>query len=347
MPTLRTLGDSVAVGLNASDHAHSWSALLAANFGMTESDLGVAGTQVIDQCTPTGSQCYLGTGIPTTDRWAWLTGYNDMRSFGGDANGLETYTRTLRSAIAWISRAPADCKQADNVAWTYVGTWQILALSNVVTCFSSTANDTATISVTGTAITVAYLSRFGLTGGVFTIKIDGTVVATVDSAFGSASGFGGTTIVPMALRFAGLLPGAHTVVITIGAGGTSQVCFVAGNGETTKPVVNVCGCLRMTPTGYAAGSPYNKGSDAAAALYDAAAQQICLDAVSDGRDVRYSAVNNFYNPANISGDNVHPNDAGHAQIFSAFSGAQNQIVTAVSLPLYISHNIRNRRRRVN
>lgn len=314
------LGDSITVGLNATSHSKAWSALFAAYLRLIESDLAIGGTQIIDQCKPIGSQCYRGTSIPTTDRWAWLTGYNDMRAFGTNANGLETYTRTLRSAIAWISRAATDCKQGSNVGWAFAGSsWQILSLGNLDTAFSNHAGDTATITVTGTAITFSYMSHFGLgDGGLFTIAIDGTTVATVDSAFGSVSGFGGTTYVPMALRFSGLSAGAHTVRMTIGAGGYSQLCFVTGSGEVTRPIVNICGCLKMTPAGYAAGSPYNSGSNSAADLYNAAASQICTDARSDGRDVRYAAVNNFYNSANISNDLVHPNDVGHDQIATAF-----------------------------
>ena len=318
--TIRTLGDSITVGLNSTSHALSWSGLFSSYLAMTESDLGVAGTQIIDQCFPPAAQCYLGVSIPTKDRWAWLTGYNDMRDFGTGADGLETYRRPLRSGIAWISRSATDCKQGSNGGWAFAGaSWQLITVGNLDTAFSNNAGDTATISVTGTAITFSYISHFGLgDGGLFTIKIDGVTVATVDSAFGSSSGFGGTTYVPMALRFSGLSPGAHTVVMTIGAGGFSQVCFVTGNGEATKPVVNVCSCLKMTPAGYATGTPYNNGSSFAADLYDSAALQICLDAKADGRDVRYANPNDFYNVNNISTDLVHPNDPGHRQIFNAF-----------------------------
>lgn len=249
-----------------------------------------------------------------------------MRYFGTDANGLETYRRTLRAALAWISRAPADCKQASNGAWTFTGSWSATTVNGLDTKYSSTSGDTASISATGTAVTLAYVSHFGLgDGGTFSVKIDGvTVASSVDTDFGSSSGFGSgspTRYVPMALRFAGLSAGSHTVLITLTSSAVVQVAFVTGSGEATAPEVRVGGPLKMNSTGYSSNSPYNNGTDAVVATYTATIKTLLRDGIADGRLMKWADVNSFYTPADVSGDNVHPDNAGHVDIENAFLAA--------------------------
>ena len=327
--TLRTAGDSVTFGYNATNPSLRWPNKLAEYLGLPLWNLALPSSQIVDQTTTDRAsdrnEIYLGDTVRTDDVWAWLTGYNDMRYFGTDANGLETYQRTLRAGVAWISRAYADCFQANHGGWAYTGTWTSASVCGLVTKYSNTSGDIAQISVTGTAVTVAWISRFGLDdGSTFTIKIDGATVATVDSNFGSDSGYqAGASLrsryAPMALRFDGLAAGAHTVTLTLTSAGYTQVAFVTGNGEATQPKVMLGGPLKMTAGGYASSSPYNAGSDTAVANYAAAIQDVVADAVADGRDVTYIDVNLFYTPAaDVDTDLIHPTNQGHAHIFDAF-----------------------------
>lgn len=330
LETLHAVGDSIAEGQNASSAANEWATLFAADLGYVLSNNAVGGTQIVDQTSDDRSgarnQVYLGTSIPTYDAWSWLIGYNDMRYFGTDADGLEAFTRVFRSGIAWMSRAASDCKQASDAGWTFSGAWTDVTVNGLDTSYSSTSGDTASISVSGTAVTVAYISRWGIAdGGTFSVTIDGNLVAaSVDTNFGENSGYGGgslTRYAPMALRFDGLAAGSHTVLLTLTSSAVVQVAFVTGSGETETPTVYAGGPLKMNSTGYSSYSPYNLGSDAAVAAYAGAIRSVLIDAVADGRDVKYADVNAYYSITEVDTDNVHPADTGHDHIRDAFVAA--------------------------
>lgn len=331
--TLRAVGDSITVGTASSNGNLAYSSLVTAKLGYTQSDLALASTQIVDQCTSNAgasNQVYLGTSLPATDMWVWLTGYNDMRYFGTDATGLETYKRTLTSAVAWISRKASDCKQTgSDAAWTLTGSWTQVIINGLTTSYSASSGDSASIVLNGTAITLSYMSHFGLgDGGTFSVKIDGvTVNASVDTDFGSLSGFAAssTTSVPMALRFGGLAPGNHTLLVTLTSSAVVQLCFACGNAggsNAVTPRVFLAPSLKMISSAYGANSPYNKGSDAAVALYGTTVELIVRDAKADNREVYFADVNKYYSVSNgLSGDSVHPNDIGHAQIYNAILNA--------------------------
>lgn len=347
--TLHTVGDSVTAGLNASDAAHRWANLVNVSLDGVLSNNAVSATQLVDETSDSQNanrnQIYLGTSIPIVDVWAMELGYNDMRYFGTDSNGIETFKRLLRSAVAWVSRIATDCYQMSNGAWTMVGSWSSLTINGLATKYSSTVNDTASISVTGTAVTVAYISHFGLgDGGTFEVKIDGNIVAaSIDTDFGSSSGYGGgspTQYAPMALRYGGLSAGAHTVLITVKSAAVVQLAFVTGNGEASVPDVRVGGPLKMNVTGYASNSPYNAGSDAAVTAFENTVKSVLADALTDGRLAKWADINAYYNISEVDTDNVHPADAGHAAIAQAFLNAA--VTTGGSVPV-ITNCCRQRR----
>jgi lysophospholipase L1-like esterase len=69
-------------------------------------------------------------------------------------------------------------------------------------------------------------------------------------------------------------------------------------------------CLRMRPAAYALYPPFDRGSDAAVVAINAV-----IHAMTGVRHVAASAA---FDPLNTIADQVHPNDAGHAQIAVAF-----------------------------
>lgn len=322
-------GDSITFGQGASNNGHRWSTLYATSQVLAESNRAVSATQIVDQTSTSvavnRNQIYQTLGVSASDVRAWLTGYNDVRFFGTDANGMETYKRVLRSAVAWMSRQVSDCKQGSTGAFS--GSWTTTVINGVSTKFSSTIGNTATYVVSGRSVTLSYLSHFGAAdGGTFSVTIDGVVMQTgIDTNFGSSSGYGGaspTLYAPMALRWNSLSPGPHTVVVTVTSAAIVQVCFVCGANEAVTPLVVLCGPLKMNATGYAAGSPYNNSSDYAVWLYSQAIKDIVTDANRDGRRVHYGETNDYYQIANVGGDNIHPADAGHDQIYKSFVSAR-------------------------
>jgi len=326
LDTLRGVGDSITEGSNASSAANRWlnlyHAALATN---TLVNGGVGGTQIVDQTTDDRSsarnQTYL-TGVTPTDYWAMFTGYNDLRYHGTNATALAQYERSLRAAIAWMSRTTANIKQASDAAWTYSASWSAATICNIGTKFRSASGATASISVSGTAITVAYVNRWGLAdGGTFTVTIDGTLVGTIDTNVGSSSGYGGASPSRyniQAERYAGLSSGSHTVEIATTSAGTVQLAFVCGTGDTDKPAVRIGAPIKMASDGYTSNSPYNNGSDVAVEMYSTVIRKLVYEARLDGRDVKFADSNTYFTLANMDTDKVHPTDAGHVQLKDAF-----------------------------
>lgn len=322
--TARAIGDSITAGSGASDSDHRWSTLVCAAHGYTETNNASPATQIIDQVSVTSGQVFRYV-VAADSLSLWLSGYNDLRYFGTDADGLETYTRTLRAALAWLCRLPDDIKQVGDAEWTYVGTWTTAPLAfDIDTKYTATHGDHASVIVTGTAVTIAYRARFA-DGGMMSVTIDGVLKDTIDTSFGSPSGYGGgtTTNVAMARRYGGLSSGSHTVLLTLtSADGTyAHVYFVTGNGETTHVPAYIGAPPKMAI--YNSNAPYDQGSDAAVAAYTSAIQAACAECVADGAGrVKCVPVNDYYVTASdISDDQVHPKDTGHQHIADAFAAS--------------------------
>lgn len=331
------VGDSVAAGSNATTTENQYRSLVAANYGATVFGTPVGSTQIVDQVTSDGAgrnQVFFTTGYSPDDYWTWMAGYNDMRYHGTNATALETFARCLRAAVAWISRMPDQCKQTSHADWSFTGTWSTSTQANLATRFSSTASDSATVTVDGTAVTLCYMGRWGLgDGATVNVTIDGTSVGSIDTNLGISSGYGGgspTRFALMAVRFAGLSAGAHTVQITIASAGVAQLAFVCGTGTATTPDVRLSGPLKMASAGYSSSSPYNQGSDAAVALYAAAVESIAAEAAADGRKVRYIDINDYWTISNMDTDLVHPTNAGHVQLADAFIAAEQPLIESIT-----------------
>jgi hypothetical protein len=222
--------------------------------------------------------------------------------------------------------------EANNGGWTdTVGSWSQSQLSNALfTRYTSTNGNATQISVTGTSITVGYISRFGLgDGGTLTVKVDGNTQGTIDTSFGTASNFnnggaGAARYVPMAIRYTGFSAGSHTVNISLTSATNTigQIVFVCGNFEGAGPSVYLCGPYKLA--NYNVSPPYNNGSDAAVDAYLAAVKAIRDEAVADGRNVFFcNTMEYFLVASNIDSDQIHPNNAGHAHIRDAFLAAEN------------------------
>jgi hypothetical protein len=136
-----------------------------------------------------------------------------------------------------------------------------------------------------------------------------------------ASGF---PYVPFLIRLTGLSPGRHTVVLTVtSAAGIVFFDWAAGIDPFAgpRPFVYVGNTLRMRNDAYGMGAPWwSSGSDAAAALYNAAIRDVCDRLSADGLNVLCVDASAGYDPntADVSPDLVHPGDPGMAKIAAAF-----------------------------
>jgi lysophospholipase L1-like esterase len=306
-------GDSITVGSGATVGANAYVSLVAAGRDSIITNEGQGGTQITTQIDN-----ILATTIGPYSASTILTGYNDMRCYGTDATKQATYSATLASALAWLALPESHKVRGTSAAVTYTGAWTAIAQGRVGK-YSATAGATASFSLTGTTIYVSYL-RYTGTAGNFTVTIDGGAPVTVSANVGV------TDCVSRAFseglyRVTGLSAGAHTVVLTQ-VSNTLYFDWAAGfnaPGKLTAPFVYIGNCLRMNATGYAAGSPFNAGSDTAVSQFNALIQTAISTLFSDGLAVLSVDASALYDPsADVYTDNIHPNDQGHAKIAAAF-----------------------------
>ncbi|PWB61321.1 MAG: hypothetical protein C3F14_11945 [Deltaproteobacteria bacterium] len=313
-------GDSITVGVGATDNQSAYANVIARRNGWTLTNRAQSGMELADQVPLMYSE-----SVAADANYFTLAGFNDMRQFGTDNEGISTYRNGLFAAMAWLAlpEAAKTRATADNVAYT--GLWDPSPAYAALGKSSAQQGATAAFSVDGSVIYVGAAARFGGSGA-FSLAVDnvdrGTWSANASRA--PASGF---PYVPFLIRLTGLSPGRHTVVLTV-TSAADNVFFdwAAGLGPLpeARPFVYVGNTLRMSAAGYALGSPdWNRGSDAAVALFNAAIRDVCDTLAADGMNVLCVDASAAYDPdtADASPDRVHPSDQGMAKIAAAFIAA--------------------------
>ena len=300
--TLNAFGDSITFGNGVTSITQGYSYVVAKALGLTYgTDHGVAGAQMADiitqahAVTPTaaiGSITILGANDPTT-----------LISQGGSIYTNAEYQAAEMAYLVWES-CPTDQKILAANATRVGSGWTSFAATPTV-WYSTTAGDTMTATVKGTAVYVsAYVFQSLNTG--FTVTIDGTLVATV-TAF-QLTGIAGY----QCYRYAGLSNTSHTVVITaIGSGSTyAAIQFIGGNGGTLLPA-----CLLSNAI------PYQGQGPGIAAVNALLSPTVAL-LQSDGLSIYFAngnaALSTTANPSEYDSGNIHPNSLGNELIATAF-----------------------------
>lgn len=243
-----------------------------------------------------------------------------------------------------------------NPAVTYSGTWTYTWTPAHATkrfVYSNALNSTATMTVPAGNDTLYLVAcRSVANTNMFTITVDGTVVATYPAG-GAAYNQGLNNFDPYLFKVKIDPATSHTVVLTQStAPGNLMWCEVMFfNSKTINgPTVLVGNHVNLSAAGWAVaaslGSYSNvKANDPASVsatfgqtwnpqwMYGAggmqaqhrAIKQACENLANDGLNVVYLDTAGGFEPsAHLSGDNVHPNDAGHMALkrpFEAFLDA--------------------------
>jgi len=323
--TLTAFGDSITAGNGASTAANRYANLVAVGKAYTLTNAAVSGSQLAD----TGIIDPIYSMPGTYDlNYSLLAGVNDMRVRGTDTTKLQTFEDSLGAAIAWLA-IPANRRTVGSLATTNVGTWTATTRYGLTTGKkSSTAGDTITFSARGSVVYVA-ATRLTTGGGTFTVAVDGTVYGGTNSCAAGDTTANGRVYAPILVRVANLPDIVHSVVITLVSSAEVQIDWCGGNSGSslrTGPNVYLGNCVRLNATGYASGAPYNQGSDAAVFAINRRILSVCKRLAADGLNVAYVDASALYDTsADISVDGIHPNDAGHAHIASAFLREMNFI----------------------
>jgi lysophospholipase L1-like esterase len=316
-------GDSITVGVGASQSDLGYAYLVAHAHNWTLTNNAVSGAQIQDN-TNSWTDRSLATNVSGTTPTFMLAGYNDMRHGGLTANNLTTFQNTLYADVAWLAIPNANKLRSSSGSITYVGTWTSNNAAYGGTNpykGSTTAGDTATATVSGTVIYLAFETQTAWVQN-FTVLIDSVDKGPFSIPYSPTSTAAGFTGSLYFVRIPGLSSGTHTVQLLINSGSTNPVnlMYMAGNTTVSSAKVYVGNCLKMSTTGYAVGTGiFSFGSDAAVAGYNSAISQVVTDLAGDGLPVTYVDASAVYNPnTQVAVDNVHPNDSGHASIAAAF-----------------------------
>jgi hypothetical protein len=259
-------------------------------------------------------------------KYCLLAGYNDMRYYGTNLAGQNSYKDGLRATVAWLAGA-CQVKAKDAVK---TGSWTNSANGiGVESINPSGAAPTLTATAYGTTVYVAYRRAYtsGDNYASFALFVDG--VRIFDPTFGlgqSPPNYGGqsqlcwqvlnisTTAFPASdsasiVRISGLAAGAHTISITNNYTGKCMVDWIGGNQVTVKPHVYLGNTLKPNPASNPISNPYNQSSDTAAQQFNVINAQCVNDLVADGFNVHLVDVyTGFDINTMLYTDLVHPNN---------------------------------------
>ena len=328
--TLLMNGDSYTQGYTASNPAtKGYSPILAANLGAVLQFNPVGGSGALNAY----KQILEQTTYDNQKAITWLSGFNDIHLSGDNKKTYEKLKGCLTAALA--SSFAKDFTPA--ALGSFSGTWNnyssdiiskgTIQYSGYQPYYSGTVGDYVTFSSTGDNLVVYTYGTDDVVypGGAFSVVIDGTLTYNFDNR-GLTDGIEDyqhlqNGITPNALIIHGLGTGSHTIVITVTAVSTGGYIYLDGVGTLKTPQYSKAFIVGevpyMPPTSYSLNAPYNLGSDAitdSANLYYDKALKLFSDYPA------YKAkVNSFYNAnTGIGSDNIHPSDAGYADIAKAF-----------------------------
>ncbi|MBX3732591.1 MAG: hypothetical protein KF791_08360 [Verrucomicrobiae bacterium] len=346
-----SFGDSITWGSSPSAPVaqNNWNGVVANSLGLSLTNLAYSSACIPDiawQAMPgfpiTNAAFHGGSGVasPTTittnDVSVILTGYNDARdNFAGDPSYITFYRNALAHVAAWLG-IPTSAKRYAQTA-SSTGSWINYAQHGGAIGRSSSVNGSTLTwtNLMGRTVYIGYLDSSDDSLGSFTVTVDGVSRGTfacntayanraVRSSQGpipnqaGPNGDGTITQTPVLARISGLDDTTHTVVITVSAlpvtilwaGGSGDAC--AAQGYTSGPSVWIGGTLRCNPAGSFSKPDQDMG------VFTKAQRHVAAALASDGLRVQHVPAGEVFSPSNMSGDNVHPNSAGHAQIAQSF-----------------------------
>lgn len=319
--TLSAIGDSITSGTGASSALHRYTNVVSIPTSFTIENKAIAGTYLAQHLP----QQICPIVVTDNSHSLILPGFNDVTkgyNTGHFAEYQENYYRTLLAALVWLGVTDkisgGDIRITENGSWT-----QTLMYSDSFTKLSTVTNgDTLTLSVTGTAIYIAYM-RWSVAsgkGGTFTIHVDGNLVATIDTT-SNIAGFNAPTDTSWlnVARIDGLSAGEHSVVITaLSAANQIDIAWISSNYRSDPqvgPTVWAGNTIHRKVVDYV---PYGGDSSWTDVLNEYTAQAVS-ELHTDGLLVNQVDANRHYFPDNgDQGDSNHPNDVGHCHIAEAF-----------------------------
>lgn len=334
-------GHSWGAGSQLSNASRRFASILAVRYGCEDVNAAISGAVFSAGDTvanpgigakPGGHQtinrvCKPARGLPFADLNLLVQGYNDLGIREPIAPTLTALKHSYRFAIARM-RAGAVIPESD-ARWSYSAGWT----ANVVTDGTSAngtnrsataQNEVATLTLAaadfnGARADVCVIVQASGPAPVVTATLDGTLADTVnlqELTNGDAISNSGV------LRIRNVPAGAHTIAVTVGAGGGTAYVNGALIGAPDPPVVALTTHFLPvasraytsaihTPVTQADVAALNAVIRAAAAEWDARVPVVALDTALTVAMFADDAASGF------ARDDLHPNPAGHEAIAAA------------------------------
>lgn len=269
---------------------------------------------------------------PSLDRIAILTGYNDVKVFGTDAEGYEYAKSAIRGIT--INQFLGSAVPASDASVTKTGTWSSASISTSkgnnlggTPMQSSTAGDKISFDFTGTNVVVGVRHSDGTTVyGSVIVTIDGNPAIITGNAAAEADdeysmnnkAYNVTTssgFIFGAFQVKGLTDAPHTIELELLE---SQTTIIDYFGE--MQAANLCFPVQIGDIPYDNTGIANRNANAD--LLTAALKVMVAAEFPEYEDIiSFPATNSFYDasdPTQVSGDDIHPVDKGYKFIYRAF-----------------------------
>lgn len=317
---IRFLGDSFTQwpSSQASSGEKSWWVRVGQRYHILPRTHGAGSTGYF-----TGiNNCYSTLDTPSIDALCILEGYNDVKVFLLDAEGIEHGKSAMRAILA--NQFLATAVAANDASVTAVGTWSNPSLSAskagklLGQCRqSSTLTDSLSYTFNGDNIVIGVRNSDGttLTYGEVGIIVDGNLELSYNAnnkAYNVTTSGGA---IWNAIILKGFGAGDHIVEVLL----TAPVTFIVDYFGTLRdpalchPVI--IGDIQYDNTG-------TVGRNAAMDNMTAELKTMIQAEFPEYVDkIAYAPTNTFYDASDatqISGDNVHPVDKGYERIYRAF-----------------------------
>lgn len=293
---MKTFGDSITAGLNASPAANSWVNLFI------PVNHAVSAAQAADMANTVQSI------IPSvSETYTFMVGTNDIYKYKTDTVKQGYFKQFLRHAITWMAY-PVKVTAQEMIL---TGSWWNVGVNSFGKACSTNGN-TATATVAGDKVFVGFIIQDNaLTLGVGKVEIDGVEVGQFACNGAGMVTVLGATYASAALCF-DVAQGTHTVKVTVTSttGKYFYLNYIAGN-EQPSPKISVSNIIKWADSGYTANGLGPTITEEYNALIDSViADFSCVALVDNYSDIV---------PAlHLSSDGVHPNNAGHLIIHNNF-----------------------------
>lgn len=344
---LKAFGDSISAGKGSTSPATlGWVARLAAEYGVTESNLAVEGYTNVDMQTRVFN--YLTPADINNPVVTMMIGANDV-DYVGNSYYNTAYKTHLFASAAFAALPSVDQITATDVNTVTAGSWSNDATFSSITGKKSTTNgSTYTVNFwSASGVVYLFYGSYYSSGGNFSVTLNSTPAAdqiTSQTAMTSqlqraalANPYLTSIAVTQGVAMARYIVPANTMVtlqVTVtSATGAGNPVTIYGVGMPQKrqrglyaPRVFLAGAIRQP----------NDTNATATAQLDAANKAVATTLQGDGLGVNFVDIRQYLNSstdmANVAAQNCpavatgyygHPNDCGHDHLKQAFQDAVN------------------------